>query len=261
MSTDLKYLAFTAILTASLWIPYIAAQVMANGFLSPQNYVDPTPRPVPLWGRPPPRSAPFSTRSPHPTDEADPHGPGEGLPVCAEPLVGRAMPLRADLFGVRVASHRAPRSPARHLARGPAHRSLPPVVRGRFRPGPLIPESPPNGYPETHRPRRLLVLRAPALGCVAEAQRAEGGACPGNGFGAGERAPAEHGPQCRAAGTRRGHSRHGRSRRGAGPGQLETRDLPLVERDFALARVWLDRMVAARLPAGLSAARVTTGRP
>ena len=51
MSTDLKYLAFTAILTASLWIPYIAAQVMANGMLSPQNYVDPTPRPVPLWGR------------------------------------------------------------------------------------------------------------------------------------------------------------------------------------------------------------------
>jgi uncharacterized MAPEG superfamily protein len=51
MSTDLKYLAFTAILTASLWIPYIAAQVMANGFLAPQNYVDPTPRPVPTWGR------------------------------------------------------------------------------------------------------------------------------------------------------------------------------------------------------------------
>lgn len=51
MSTDLKYLAFTAMLTATLWIPYIAAQVMANGFLAPQNYVDPTPRPVPVWGR------------------------------------------------------------------------------------------------------------------------------------------------------------------------------------------------------------------
>jgi uncharacterized MAPEG superfamily protein len=50
MSTDLKYLAFTAILTASLWIPYIACQVMTNGNLTPQNYVDPTPRPVPLWG-------------------------------------------------------------------------------------------------------------------------------------------------------------------------------------------------------------------
>ena len=51
MSTELKYLAFTAILTASLWIPYIACQVMTNGFLTPQNYADPTPRPVPLWGR------------------------------------------------------------------------------------------------------------------------------------------------------------------------------------------------------------------
>jgi len=33
MSTDLKYLAFTAILTASLWIPYIVCQVMTNGGL------------------------------------------------------------------------------------------------------------------------------------------------------------------------------------------------------------------------------------
>jgi len=51
MSTDLKYLAFTAILTASLWIPYIVAQVMTNGSLKPQNYVDPTQRPLPLWGK------------------------------------------------------------------------------------------------------------------------------------------------------------------------------------------------------------------
>ncbi|HLX18267.1 MAG TPA: MAPEG family protein [Bradyrhizobium sp.] len=51
MSTDLKYLAFTAILTASLWIPYIACQAMTNGNLTPQNYRDPTPRPVPLWGK------------------------------------------------------------------------------------------------------------------------------------------------------------------------------------------------------------------
>jgi uncharacterized MAPEG superfamily protein len=50
MSTDLKYLAFTAILTASLWIPYIACQVMTNGGLTPKNYNDPAPRPVPLWG-------------------------------------------------------------------------------------------------------------------------------------------------------------------------------------------------------------------
>jgi uncharacterized MAPEG superfamily protein len=38
-------------LTAALWIPYIASQVMTNGFLAPENYVDPTPRPVPLWGK------------------------------------------------------------------------------------------------------------------------------------------------------------------------------------------------------------------
>jgi uncharacterized MAPEG superfamily protein len=51
MSTDLKYLAFTAILTASLWIPYVVCQVMTNGFLTPPNYVDPTPRPLPTWGK------------------------------------------------------------------------------------------------------------------------------------------------------------------------------------------------------------------
>ena len=51
MSADLKYLAFTAMLTASLWIPYIVCQVMTNGNLTPQNYIDPMPRPVPLWGK------------------------------------------------------------------------------------------------------------------------------------------------------------------------------------------------------------------
>ena len=51
MSTDLKYLALTAMLTAALWIPYVVCQVMTNGFLEPPNYVDPTPRPVPLWGK------------------------------------------------------------------------------------------------------------------------------------------------------------------------------------------------------------------
>ena len=51
MSTELKYLALTAMLTASLWIPYIVSQVMTNGFLTPPNYVDPAPRPVPLWGQ------------------------------------------------------------------------------------------------------------------------------------------------------------------------------------------------------------------
>ena len=45
MSTDLRYLAFTAILTASLWIPYVVCQVMTNGGLKPPNYLDPTQRP------------------------------------------------------------------------------------------------------------------------------------------------------------------------------------------------------------------------
>ena len=51
MSTDLKYLALTAMLTAALWIPYIACQVVTNGLLQSPNYVDPAPRPVPLWGK------------------------------------------------------------------------------------------------------------------------------------------------------------------------------------------------------------------
>jgi uncharacterized MAPEG superfamily protein len=51
MTTDFKYLAFTAILTASLWIPYVVAQVRTNGPLAPANYVDPAPRAVPLWGQ------------------------------------------------------------------------------------------------------------------------------------------------------------------------------------------------------------------
>ena len=51
MSADLTYLAYTAMLTAALWIPYVIAQVKTNGPLSPQNYADPTPRPLPPWGR------------------------------------------------------------------------------------------------------------------------------------------------------------------------------------------------------------------
>ena len=51
MSTELKYLAFTALLTGSLWIPYVIAQVKTNGFLAPENYIDPKPRPLPFWGQ------------------------------------------------------------------------------------------------------------------------------------------------------------------------------------------------------------------
>jgi uncharacterized MAPEG superfamily protein len=51
MTPDLKYLAYTAMLTAALWIPYVVCQVMTNGFLHPVNYRDPAARPVPLWGK------------------------------------------------------------------------------------------------------------------------------------------------------------------------------------------------------------------
>jgi hypothetical protein len=59
MTPDLRYLAFTAMLTASLWIPYVVCQVMTNGMLTPANYVDPTPRPLPLWGKRADRAAIF----------------------------------------------------------------------------------------------------------------------------------------------------------------------------------------------------------
>ena len=51
MTTDLKYLAFTALLTATLWIPYVVCQVMTNGPLQPKNYQDPAQRPMPFWGK------------------------------------------------------------------------------------------------------------------------------------------------------------------------------------------------------------------
>jgi uncharacterized MAPEG superfamily protein len=51
MTTDLTYLAYTAILTAALWIPYVVSQVKTNGPLKPDNYRDPTQRPLPPWGK------------------------------------------------------------------------------------------------------------------------------------------------------------------------------------------------------------------
>ncbi len=51
MTPELRYLAYTALLTGALWIPYVVAQVMNNGFLAPPNYRDPTPRPLPPWGK------------------------------------------------------------------------------------------------------------------------------------------------------------------------------------------------------------------
>src|SRR6201986_4937353 len=51
MTTDLKYLAFTAMLTSALWIPYVVAQVTTNGSLKPGNYGAPRQRPLQTWGR------------------------------------------------------------------------------------------------------------------------------------------------------------------------------------------------------------------
>lgn len=51
MSTEMQYLAWTALLTAALWIPYAVAQVATNGPLKSENFRDPTPRPLPLWGQ------------------------------------------------------------------------------------------------------------------------------------------------------------------------------------------------------------------
>ncbi len=50
MTVDLTYLAWTALLIAALWIPYVICQSTTNGLPGPPNYADPTPRPVPLWG-------------------------------------------------------------------------------------------------------------------------------------------------------------------------------------------------------------------
>src|SRR5271155_4958300 len=51
MTVDLTYLALTAILTATLWIPYVTAQTMTNGPLRPPNYTNPEKRPLPNWGK------------------------------------------------------------------------------------------------------------------------------------------------------------------------------------------------------------------
>ena len=51
MTTDLTYLALTAMLTGALWIPYIVCQLITNGRPQPAFYTDPEPPPLPLWGR------------------------------------------------------------------------------------------------------------------------------------------------------------------------------------------------------------------
>ena len=49
MTPDLTYLAYSALLLGLLWIPYFVGQTMANGFLKPENYRDPTMPDAPLW--------------------------------------------------------------------------------------------------------------------------------------------------------------------------------------------------------------------
>ena len=49
MTPDLTWLAWTAVLTAVLWIPYIVGQVMTAGMITADRYRDPTPPEVPAW--------------------------------------------------------------------------------------------------------------------------------------------------------------------------------------------------------------------
>ena len=49
MTPDLTYLAYTAVLTAILWVPFIVGQVMTAGMITAESYRDPTPPEVPAW--------------------------------------------------------------------------------------------------------------------------------------------------------------------------------------------------------------------
>ncbi len=49
MTPDLTWLAWTAVLTAILWVPYIVGLAMANGGASAASYRDPTPPELPAW--------------------------------------------------------------------------------------------------------------------------------------------------------------------------------------------------------------------
>src|SRR3954464_4659354 len=95
-------------------------------------------------------------------------------------MVGTAVPFRAHLLVLRGGSARAPRRGAWLLARGTSRPSLSSMAPRRVRSRPLTPSSRfHDGYPKTHCLRRVLVLRASAVGCVAETQRAEGARRPG----------------------------------------------------------------------------------
>ena len=55
MTTALTYLALTALLTATLWVPYVIALTQTYGLPGPPQYTDPRTatnagKPLPLWG-------------------------------------------------------------------------------------------------------------------------------------------------------------------------------------------------------------------
>ncbi len=49
MTPDLTYLAWSAALTAVLWIPYIVGRSLAVGMPNAEVYRDPTPPEMPAW--------------------------------------------------------------------------------------------------------------------------------------------------------------------------------------------------------------------
>jgi uncharacterized MAPEG superfamily protein len=49
MTTELFYLVLTALLTATLWVPYVIGVVRARGALRPQDYVTAPSAPLPDW--------------------------------------------------------------------------------------------------------------------------------------------------------------------------------------------------------------------
>ena len=49
MTTELSYLAWTAVLCVILWVPYIAAGTSQYGFLTPADYRTPGSRVLPEW--------------------------------------------------------------------------------------------------------------------------------------------------------------------------------------------------------------------
>lgn len=51
MTPDLTWLAWTAALTAVLWVPYILGRFATAGIVTPDQYRDPTPPGMPAWVR------------------------------------------------------------------------------------------------------------------------------------------------------------------------------------------------------------------